>query len=169
MLNAEGFTAEGLERKATCTALFKKMLYLTECEALLDQGSEAASSVDLRKVRRGGGRGGGKGGGRRVRQAEGGRGRGWGGAFRLAPGRAWGSGPAASKSKLGLGGPGGGGGPGHAAALAAALAAASLPPAGLASARGRQLRPWPRCPQLPPPSRLTAARRRARPAGVWRH
>lgn len=50
MLNLEGFTAEGLERKATCTALFKKMLYLTESEALLAQDSEAAASVDLRKV-----------------------------------------------------------------------------------------------------------------------
>lgn len=50
MMNAEGMTAAGLERKATCRALFQKLLYLTESEAMLAQGSEAAESVDLRQI-----------------------------------------------------------------------------------------------------------------------
>lgn len=50
MLNTEGMTAQGVERKATCRALFAKMLYLTECEQLLPQGSPAAEVVDLRRI-----------------------------------------------------------------------------------------------------------------------
>lgn len=50
MLNTDGFTTSGLERKATCKALFQKMLYLTECDQLVAQSSEAATRVDLRKI-----------------------------------------------------------------------------------------------------------------------
>ena len=51
MLNTEGFSATGLERKATCKALFQKVLFLSECEALVKPGTEAASKVNLRTVR----------------------------------------------------------------------------------------------------------------------
>lgn len=51
MLNTDGMTAEGLERKATCRALFSKLLYLTEYEPLVAQGSEAFKTTDLRMVR----------------------------------------------------------------------------------------------------------------------
>jgi hypothetical protein len=51
MLNVDGFTAEGVERKATCRALFSKLLYLTEHEPLVAQGSEAFKTTDLRMVR----------------------------------------------------------------------------------------------------------------------
>ena len=51
MLNTEGFSATGLERKATCKALFQKVLYLAEHEALVKAGSEAANKVNLRTVR----------------------------------------------------------------------------------------------------------------------
>ncbi|GAX73835.1 hypothetical protein CEUSTIGMA_g1285.t1 [Chlamydomonas eustigma] len=50
MLNTEGFTAQGLERKATCKALFQKILYLSEYEALVKQGSEAAGKINLRTI-----------------------------------------------------------------------------------------------------------------------
>jgi hypothetical protein len=50
MLNTEGFTVQGLERKATCKALFQKILYLSEYEALVKQGSEAAGKINLRTV-----------------------------------------------------------------------------------------------------------------------
>eukprot|EP00775_Hariotina_reticulata_P006447 gene6447-6676_t len=50
MLNVDGMTAEGLERKATCQALFRKLLYLTEHEPLVAAGSEAFRATDLRLV-----------------------------------------------------------------------------------------------------------------------
>jgi len=51
MLNTEGMSATGLQRKATCQALFSKMLYLTENEGLVAQDSEAFKTTDLRMVR----------------------------------------------------------------------------------------------------------------------
>eukprot|EP00878_Enallax_costatus_P021999 GHUV01023321.1.p1 GENE.GHUV01023321.1~~GHUV01023321.1.p1 ORF type:complete len:134 (+),score=37.91 GHUV01023321.1:126-527(+) len=50
MLNTDGMTAEGIERKATCRALFSKLLYLTEYEPLVAQGSEAFKTTDLRMI-----------------------------------------------------------------------------------------------------------------------
>ncbi|KAF6265236.1 hypothetical protein COO60DRAFT_1623915 [Scenedesmus sp. NREL 46B-D3] len=50
MLNVDGFTAEGVERKATCRGLFSKLLYLTEHEPLVAQGSEAFKTTDLRMI-----------------------------------------------------------------------------------------------------------------------
>lgn len=50
MLNTEGFSASGLERKATCKSLFQKMQYLTEHEPLIKPGTEAAGKVNLRTV-----------------------------------------------------------------------------------------------------------------------
>lgn len=50
MMNTEGMTSEGVERKATCRNLFSKMLFLTEHEPLLDQTGEAVKTVDLRKI-----------------------------------------------------------------------------------------------------------------------
>jgi hypothetical protein len=50
MVNTSGMTASGIERKATCTALFQKMLYLSECEALLAQSGPEAAALDLRSV-----------------------------------------------------------------------------------------------------------------------
>lgn len=41
---------QGIERKATCQALFRKMLYLTECHLLIEHGSPAAEVADLHKV-----------------------------------------------------------------------------------------------------------------------
>lgn len=40
MLNTEGMSAGGVERKATCQNLFRKLLYLTEFPMLLDQGAD---------------------------------------------------------------------------------------------------------------------------------
>lgn len=54
MVNTEGFTTAGIERKATCRNLFRKLLFLTEHDPLLKQGTDATLLVDLRKV--GGGR-----------------------------------------------------------------------------------------------------------------
>lgn len=54
MLSTEGMSPAGLQRKATCQALFSKMLYLTEHEALVAQGSDAFKTTDLRMVRPGG-------------------------------------------------------------------------------------------------------------------
>lgn len=50
MLTTEGMSAGGLQRKATCQALFSKMLYLTEHEPLVAQDSEAFRVTDLRNV-----------------------------------------------------------------------------------------------------------------------
>ncbi|GBF89464.1 hypothetical protein Rsub_02036 [Raphidocelis subcapitata] len=50
MLSTEGMSASGLQRKATCQALFSKMLYLTEHEPLVAQGSEAFKTTDLRLI-----------------------------------------------------------------------------------------------------------------------
>lgn len=50
MLNTEGFSTSGLERKATVKALSQKVLFLVECEALVTPGSDAASKVDLRTI-----------------------------------------------------------------------------------------------------------------------
>ena len=51
MLNTDGMTAGGVERKATVMNLSSKLLYLAECERLISQDSEAAKKMDLRKVR----------------------------------------------------------------------------------------------------------------------
>jgi hypothetical protein len=51
LLNTEGMTSEGVERKATCQALVKKLLYLTEYQPLVAEGSEAFKTTDLRMVR----------------------------------------------------------------------------------------------------------------------
>jgi len=50
MVNTEGMTAAGIERKATCRNLFRKLLYLTETDKLVKQGGEEAARVDLRKI-----------------------------------------------------------------------------------------------------------------------
>eukprot|EP00200_Dunaliella_tertiolecta_P002489 CAMPEP_0202346298 /NCGR_PEP_ID=MMETSP1126-20121109/5147_1 /ASSEMBLY_ACC=CAM_ASM_000457 /TAXON_ID=3047 /ORGANISM="Dunaliella tertiolecta, Strain CCMP1320" /LENGTH=394 /DNA_ID=CAMNT_0048937683 /DNA_START=1327 /DNA_END=2511 /DNA_ORIENTATION=- len=50
MLNTEGMTPEGIERKATCQNLFRKLLFLTEYEPLVKQTGGAAVSADLRKI-----------------------------------------------------------------------------------------------------------------------
>jgi len=50
MLNTEGMTSAGIERKATCQALFSKLLYLSEHESLLDQESDAAKDVSLGEI-----------------------------------------------------------------------------------------------------------------------
>jgi len=50
MVNTDGFTAAGVERKATCRNLFRKLLYLTEHDPLLRQGTDAALLVDLHKI-----------------------------------------------------------------------------------------------------------------------
>lgn len=42
---------QGAERKATCTALFRKLLYLTESSALVGSaGSASAQVADMRKI-----------------------------------------------------------------------------------------------------------------------
>lgn len=51
MLNTEGFTQEGLSRKAACKALCQKILYLAEHEPLVSKDSEAAELINLRTVR----------------------------------------------------------------------------------------------------------------------
>lgn len=43
-------TSSGVERKATCRALFSKILYLTEHQPLLDQESEARQDLSLQEV-----------------------------------------------------------------------------------------------------------------------
>lgn len=48
MLDTEGMSAAGIERKATARALFSKLLYFVECEDLLP--SDKASEVDLRDI-----------------------------------------------------------------------------------------------------------------------
>lgn len=48
MLDTEGMSPAGIERKATSRALFSKLLFLTESEQLLSP--EAAKAVDLRDV-----------------------------------------------------------------------------------------------------------------------
>jgi len=50
MLNTEGMTSAGIERKATCQALFSKLLYLTEHESLLNPESESAKDVSLQEI-----------------------------------------------------------------------------------------------------------------------
>lgn len=47
MLDTAGMSKAGVERKATCRALFSKMLYLAECEELLKQGAEAEAKADV--------------------------------------------------------------------------------------------------------------------------
>lgn len=54
MLNTEGMTLQGAQRKATCTALFRKVLYLAETERLVgpaaaDEG-RAEQVADIRKI-----------------------------------------------------------------------------------------------------------------------
>uniref|UniRef100_A0A7R9V160 Armadillo-like repeats domain-containing protein n=1 Tax=Chlamydomonas euryale TaxID=1486919 RepID=A0A7R9V160_9CHLO len=49
-LEEETLSASGLERKATCKALFQKLLYLSECERLVAQGSQAAGRINLRVI-----------------------------------------------------------------------------------------------------------------------
>lgn len=48
--NTEGLSSSGIERKATCKALFSKMLYLADYEPLLNQESEVKETVNLREV-----------------------------------------------------------------------------------------------------------------------
>ena len=48
MLETEGMTKAGIERKATARSLFSKLQYLTEVEDLM--GAEAAATVDLRDI-----------------------------------------------------------------------------------------------------------------------
>lgn len=58
MLNTEGMTLEGVQRKSTCKNLLRKLLYLTENAMLLPQAASATGSsseadttvVDLRKI-----------------------------------------------------------------------------------------------------------------------
>ncbi|GIL61657.1 hypothetical protein Vafri_16054, partial [Volvox africanus] len=56
MLNTEGLTLAGAQRKATCTALFRKVLYLAETERLVGPaaiepgGSGAGSVADIGKI-----------------------------------------------------------------------------------------------------------------------
>ncbi|GMH34080.1 hypothetical protein BSKO_01914 [Bryopsis sp. KO-2023] len=50
MLNTQGLTGSGIERKATCKALFSKLLYLINYEPLLNPESEGYNSADLRKI-----------------------------------------------------------------------------------------------------------------------
>ncbi|GFR52958.1 hypothetical protein Agub_g15631 [Astrephomene gubernaculifera] len=56
MLNTEGLTLTGAQRKATCTALFRKLLYLAECERLVGAaatepgGSGVGSVADIGKI-----------------------------------------------------------------------------------------------------------------------
>jgi len=48
MLDVAGMSKAGIERKATCRALFSKLLFLAEAEELLDQSSgSVASSLDI--------------------------------------------------------------------------------------------------------------------------
>ena len=50
MLNTEGMTAVGIERKATVINLSSKLLYLAESELLVAQASDVVKSMDLRTV-----------------------------------------------------------------------------------------------------------------------
>ncbi|KAG2451022.1 hypothetical protein HYH02_004292 [Chlamydomonas schloesseri] len=54
MLNTEGLTLAGAQRKATCMALFRKVLYLAECERLVGRGAEseggAGNVADIGKI-----------------------------------------------------------------------------------------------------------------------
>ncbi|BDA47494.1 hypothetical protein COCOBI_10-3420 [Coccomyxa sp. Obi] len=50
MLETAGMTKAGIERKATCRALFSKILYLAESEKILDQNSEAAQNLSIPKI-----------------------------------------------------------------------------------------------------------------------
>lgn len=50
ILNPEGFTSVGQKRKEACRALCQKILFLAECNALVQKGSEAASKLNLRVV-----------------------------------------------------------------------------------------------------------------------
>ena len=47
MLDSEGLTSAGLERKATCRALFSKLLHLAECDAVIAQDSPAGRALDI--------------------------------------------------------------------------------------------------------------------------
>ncbi|KAK9812867.1 hypothetical protein WJX72_004910 [[Myrmecia] bisecta] len=50
MLDVEGMTKAGIERKATSRALFSKMLYLSECDKLLAQETPTAKSISIRDI-----------------------------------------------------------------------------------------------------------------------
>ncbi|EIE23581.1 hypothetical protein COCSUDRAFT_47354 [Coccomyxa subellipsoidea C-169] len=50
MLEVAGMTKAGIERKATCRALFSKILFLAESEKILDQESEAAQNLSIPKI-----------------------------------------------------------------------------------------------------------------------
>lgn len=50
MLNTEGMTAAGIERKATCQALFSKVLFLAEYDQLISQESEHLKEIDLNEI-----------------------------------------------------------------------------------------------------------------------
>ena len=49
MLDVAGMSKAGIERKATCRALFSKLLFLAEAEELLDQspGNTVAAKLDI--------------------------------------------------------------------------------------------------------------------------
>lgn len=48
MLDVAGMSKAGIERKATCRALFSKLLFLAEAEEVLDQSpGTAAASLDI--------------------------------------------------------------------------------------------------------------------------
>lgn len=50
MLNTQGMTSAGVERKATARALFSKLLYLAEYEQLIPPFSPAAEKASMREV-----------------------------------------------------------------------------------------------------------------------
>eukprot|EP00232_Nephroselmis_pyriformis_P028432 CAMPEP_0182869418 /NCGR_PEP_ID=MMETSP0034_2-20130328/9927_1 /TAXON_ID=156128 /ORGANISM="Nephroselmis pyriformis, Strain CCMP717" /LENGTH=340 /DNA_ID=CAMNT_0025001877 /DNA_START=7 /DNA_END=1025 /DNA_ORIENTATION=- len=50
MLVPSGMTAEGLKRKAGGRVMFAKILFLSECNDFITQGTEAAASVDLAAI-----------------------------------------------------------------------------------------------------------------------
>eukprot|EP00798_Chlamydomonas_sp_ICE-L_P027448 gene27448-4750_t len=50
MLNVEGMTGAGIDRKATVRNLSSKLLYLAERDLLIDQESEASKGIDFRTI-----------------------------------------------------------------------------------------------------------------------
>mmetsp|Transcript_16249 Transcript_16249/g.41328 ORF Transcript_16249/g.41328 Transcript_16249/m.41328 type:complete len:363 (-) Transcript_16249:138-1226(-) len=50
IMNTAGMTAEGATRKATGRALFSKLLYISESEEVLAQGSEAAQKLSVMEL-----------------------------------------------------------------------------------------------------------------------
>eukprot|EP00884_Botryococcus_braunii_P015534 jgi/Botrbrau1/2664/Bobra.0203s0013.2 len=50
MLDVDGMSKAGIDRKATCRSLFSKILYLAEYEQLLPQESDAAKGLDIPSI-----------------------------------------------------------------------------------------------------------------------